>query len=153
MENAMSIDQETCKGCGLCGEVCPIKIMKKDGSKRISFRQDRLPFRIRCGQYMAICLTKSIVVEGLSYLRDFFEISETPSVETPFFDMIANRRAMGNKNVTKVRDPMPDQTEDIEVALIPLVDIPELIRKGKIDHAIVIGAFTHYFLRHPEGMF
>jgi ADP-ribose pyrophosphatase len=57
------------------------------------------------------------------------------------------------RNATKVRDSMPDQTEDIEVALIPLVDIPELICKGKIDHAIVIGAFTHYFLRHPEGMF
>jgi len=57
------------------------------------------------------------------------------------------------RNVTKTRDPMPDQTEDIEAVLIPLVDIPELIRKGKIDHAIVIGAFTHYFLRHPEGIF
>jgi 8-oxo-dGTP pyrophosphatase MutT (NUDIX family) len=50
------------------------------------------------------------------------------------------------RNVTKVRDPMPDQTEDIEVALFPLVDIPELIRKGKIDHAIVISAFYSYFL-------
>jgi ADP-ribose pyrophosphatase len=57
------------------------------------------------------------------------------------------------RNIEKIGDPMPDQTEDIEVALVPLVDIPELIRKGKIDHAIVIGAFTHYFLRHPEGMF
>ena len=57
------------------------------------------------------------------------------------------------QNVTKLRDPMPDQTEDIEAVLIPLVDIPELIRKGKIDHAIVIGAFTHYFLWHPEGIF
>lgn len=50
------------------------------------------------------------------------------------------------RNVKKIRDPMPDQTEDIEVALIPLVDIPELIRKGEIDHAIVISAFYWYFL-------
>jgi 8-oxo-dGTP pyrophosphatase MutT (NUDIX family) len=50
------------------------------------------------------------------------------------------------RNVTKVRDPMPDQTEDIEVVLIPLMEIPELIRKGKIDHAIVISAFYWYFL-------
>jgi ADP-ribose pyrophosphatase len=55
------------------------------------------------------------------------------------------------RNVTKVRDPMPDQTEDIEVALIPLIDIPELIRKGKIDHAIVISAFYWYFLQLQEG--
>ena len=43
--------------------------------------------------------------------------------------------------------PMPDQTEDIEVVLIPLSEIPELIRKGKIDHALVIAAFSWYFLR------
>jgi len=55
------------------------------------------------------------------------------------------------RNVTKARDPMPDQTEDIEAVLIPLVDIPELIRKGKIDHSIVISAFCHYFLQHPDA--
>jgi len=56
------------------------------------------------------------------------------------------------RNVTKLRDPMPDQTEDIEVALIPLVDIPELIRKGEIDHSIVISAFYWYFLQLQEGL-
>ena len=55
------------------------------------------------------------------------------------------------RNAAKAHDPMPDQTEDIEVALIPLVDIPELIRKGKINHAIVISAFSHYFLEHPDA--
>jgi 8-oxo-dGTP pyrophosphatase MutT (NUDIX family) len=56
------------------------------------------------------------------------------------------------RNVTKVCDPKPDQTEDIEVVLIPLVDIPELIRKGKIDHAIVISAFYWFFLQDQKGL-
>jgi hypothetical protein len=56
------------------------------------------------------------------------------------------------QNITKVRDPAQDQTEDIEVVLIPLVDIPELIRKGKVDHAIVISAFYWYFLHAQEGL-
>jgi nitroreductase len=73
-----------------------MKIMKKDSSNGISFRQDRLTLCIKCGQCMAICPTKSIIVEGLSYSRDFFEISETGAVGTPFFDMIANRRAIRN---------------------------------------------------------
>jgi ADP-ribose pyrophosphatase len=51
------------------------------------------------------------------------------------------------QNIQKVSDLIPDQTEDIEVALIPLKDIPELIRTGEIDHAIVIAAFSMYFLR------
>ncbi len=55
------------------------------------------------------------------------------------------------KDLKKVSDPSPDQTEDIEVVLIPLSEIPGLIRKGKIDHAIVITAFAHYFLRYPTG--
>lgn len=96
MENAVNIQHGTCKICGLCGEVCPMKIMKKDRSDGISFRQDRLPFCIKCGQCMAICPTKSIIIEGLSYSRDFFEVSETRAAETSFFDMIANRRAIRN---------------------------------------------------------
>ena len=56
------------------------------------------------------------------------------------------------QDIQKIADPMPDQTEDIEVVLIPLVDIPKLILEGKIDHAMVITAFTHYFLRNPEGL-
>jgi len=51
------------------------------------------------------------------------------------------------QDIRKVSDLIPDQTEDIEVELIPLADIPELIRTGKIDHAIVIAAFSMYFLR------
>ena len=56
------------------------------------------------------------------------------------------------RNVTKVSDPKPDQTEDIEVVLIPLCDIPGLIQKGEIDHAIVIAAFYFYFLQFQGGL-
>lgn len=56
------------------------------------------------------------------------------------------------RNVKKVRNPMPDQTEDIEVVLVPLSQIPELIRKGEINHAIVITAFYLYFLQLKEGL-
>ncbi len=51
------------------------------------------------------------------------------------------------QDICKVSDLVPDQTEDIEVDLIPLADIPELIRAGRIDHAIVIAAFFLYFLQ------
>jgi hypothetical protein len=56
------------------------------------------------------------------------------------------------RNIKKVSDPMPDQTEDIEVALLPFSQIPELIRTGKIDHAIVIAAFSIFFLQTKEGL-
>jgi len=56
------------------------------------------------------------------------------------------------QDIKKVAAPTPDQTEDIEVALIPLTDIPKLILKGEIDHAMVITAFSYYFLRHPKEL-
>ncbi len=52
------------------------------------------------------------------------------------------------EDIKKVSEPKPDQTEDIEVVLIPLAKIPDLILKGKIDHAMVITAFSHYFFRY-----
>ena len=56
------------------------------------------------------------------------------------------------RNVQKVRDPMPDQAEDIEVLLVPLSDIPELIQNGEIDHAMVITAFYWYFSQSQQGL-
>jgi hypothetical protein len=53
------------------------------------------------------------------------------------------------QDLQKVSGPSPDQTEDIEVILIPLAKIPRLISECKIDHAMVITAFTHYFFRYP----
>jgi len=55
------------------------------------------------------------------------------------------------RNVKKVSDLRLDQAEDIEVVLVPLSEIPGLIRNGKIDHAIVISAFYFYFLKLPQG--
>jgi 8-oxo-dGTP pyrophosphatase MutT (NUDIX family) len=41
-----------------------------------------------------------------------------------------------------------DHAEDIAVRLVPLRDIPDLIRTGKIQHGIVIGGFYWLNLHH-----
>ena len=51
------------------------------------------------------------------------------------------------KDVHLVRVPHLDDTEDIELVLIPLSEIPDLIRNGAIDNAMVVLAFYWYFLR------
>jgi len=55
------------------------------------------------------------------------------------------------QDIKKVSGPTPDQTEDIETVLIPLKKIPGLILKGEIDHAMVITAFSYYFLQYPHS--
>ena len=96
MEKTININHETCKACGLCAEVCPNKIMKKDSTHKILFRQDRMPLCMTCGQCMAVCPTTSIIVEGLSYSKDFFKLPEASSLENSFFDLIVSRRAIRN---------------------------------------------------------
>jgi ADP-ribose pyrophosphatase len=41
--------------------------------------------------------------------------------------------------------PLQDSTEDIEVEVLPLAQIPRLIREGRITHALVVAAFYWYF--------
>jgi ADP-ribose pyrophosphatase len=40
-----------------------------------------------------------------------------------------------------------DTTEETEVVLVPLDEVPELIREGAISHALVVVAFHHLLLR------
>lgn len=94
--NGVRINSETCKVCGLCGQVCPMQIMRRDGDGEMSLRQDRLPLCITCGQCMAICPTQSILVHGLSYAQDFLPLPGGPSAEMPFLQLIATRRAIRN---------------------------------------------------------
>lgn len=96
MENAITVNEQTCNKCGICSEVCPNRVIKKNDSGHISFRQDRIQFCFKCGQCMAICPTESIHVEGLSYDKDFVDLPESDSFERHFLEMIVSRRAVRN---------------------------------------------------------
>ncbi len=94
MEHPIIINRETCNACGLCADICPNLIMKKDSCGGIFLRSDRLPLCIKCGQCMAICPSQSIVVDELEYSRDFFALPTGPVTEMPFLEMIKARRAI-----------------------------------------------------------
>ncbi len=98
MKKSILIDQSSCKRCLLCTEICPNKILIKNESNEISFRPERLDLCFKCGQCMAICSTRSISVEGLSYESDFFDLPAggAEEFEKPFYDMIRSRRAIRN---------------------------------------------------------
>jgi 8-oxo-dGTP pyrophosphatase MutT (NUDIX family) len=44
--------------------------------------------------------------------------------------------------------PRPEDTEQIQVELRPLDQVPQLIRSGEISHSLVVAAFTRYWLEH-----
>jgi ADP-ribose pyrophosphatase len=53
------------------------------------------------------------------------------------------------ENVKKVAEINLDPDEDIEVVHMPLQEIPFLIEKGKIGHALVVVGFYFYFMKRP----
>ena len=45
------------------------------------------------------------------------------------------------RNVVRKREPSFDTTEEAEVVLVPLGAIPDIVRSGRISHALVVVAF------------
>jgi ADP-ribose pyrophosphatase len=43
-----------------------------------------------------------------------------------------------------------DPNELIETVVVPLSEIPKLIKEGIINHSLVISAFLHFSLRYPD---
>jgi 8-oxo-dGTP pyrophosphatase MutT (NUDIX family) len=58
------------------------------------------------------------------------------------------------EHAEKVKEMSLDVHEDIEVELVPITSIPQLLRDGTINHALVIVAFHFFFQKngYPEGL-
>jgi ADP-ribose pyrophosphatase len=52
------------------------------------------------------------------------------------------------ENVYSTGVQKQDDKEDIAVVLVPLADIPRLIREGVITHALVVAAFYRYYIEY-----
>ena len=50
------------------------------------------------------------------------------------------------RNVEKISEPHFDTTEETEVTLVPVSELPEIVRQGRITHALVVVAFYWYDL-------
>lgn len=68
-------------------------------------------------------------------LRQLGEVSPNPAV---FANRCGTFLATG---LARVGRPQQDVDEDLTVELVPLADVPRLIRSGEIHHALVIAAF------------
>lgn len=50
------------------------------------------------------------------------------------------------RNVRRVSEQSLDPHEEIDVMTLPLSEVKEQIRLGKISHSLVVAAFYHYFM-------
>jgi len=104
-----TIDQNLCKQCKLCIEVCPCNII--GNGDEVRFIEDRKHLCLQCGQCMAICSTKAVHIEGISYEKDLSDLPKTRVDKEDFLNFLANRRSVRN-----FKDK-PISKEDIETIL------------------------------------
>jgi len=52
------------------------------------------------------------------------------------------------EDVFPASDLEQDDKEDIEVVVMPIGDIPRLIREGAITHSLVLAAFYRYYMEY-----
>ncbi|NBW73840.1 MAG: hypothetical protein EBR26_05520, partial [Microbacteriaceae bacterium] len=82
-------------------------------------------------------VTESKTVTEFAYYNvDFNTVGINSSAFTPFDDLEEDQ----------VLQWCFDAHEDIETVLIPIQQVPELIRSGMIQHSLVLNAFLHYWL-------
>jgi nitroreductase/NAD-dependent dihydropyrimidine dehydrogenase PreA subunit len=136
MKNLININSETCKRCGLCGEVCPNLIMEVDRESGITLRADRLELCFQCGHCMAICPTQSIQVAGLSYETDFFDLPKGKAADLPFVEMVKSRRAI------RAYKDRPVEKEVLKKIVKAITFAPPSITPLKIELAVVQDAET-----------
>lgn len=55
-----------------------------------------------------------------------------------------------SQGVRRLGEQQLDATEEVELRVTPLEEIPGLIREGEISHSLVLNAFLYYFLQ--EGL-
>lgn len=105
MENGARnlINQQNCKQCKLCVEVCPCHIIGVDENNEVNFIQEKEAICIKCGQCMAICRSGACHVNDLSY-GNFNDMPKPEIIHEDFMDFLSTRRTTrnySNRPVTK----------------------------------------------------
>ena len=125
-----SINQELCKKCKLCIEVCPCNIIELKDEK-VTFIAEREKICLKCGQCMAICSTKAIEVKDLSYEKQLFDLPENKVLYNEFKDFLATRRSVRN-----FKDKLVS-TEDLQKIIDSIAYAPYGSSPNKVNITVV----------------
>jgi Fe-S-cluster-containing hydrogenase component 2 len=165
MENRQQINIETCNGCGLCIAVCPMGILHTANGrehKAAEVSAERSQCCIGCAHCMAICPTGSILVDGLSYDKDIFDLEADSQDAEAFVKLAAGRRSVRVFKKTPVpRDELERIVEIISMAPMGFtphkVEITVVPDRETIERALPIMMETYEklgdLMANPIGRF
>jgi nitroreductase/NAD-dependent dihydropyrimidine dehydrogenase PreA subunit len=132
-----NVNHDTCQKCQLCIEVCPCNIIEYDKNNLVNFIAERESICLHCGQCMAVCTTKSIEVEGLSYEQDFVNLPKSDVDYKSYMDFISTRRSVRNFKSKAVEDEKIEQILD-SISFAPHGASPEKINITVVKNRSVI---------------
>jgi len=90
------VNQELCKKCKLCIEVCPVNIIGVDEDGLVNFIPERESICLECGQCMAVCSTNAVKIKKYSYENNFEPMPKDIIDNKQFIDLITSRRSIRN---------------------------------------------------------
>jgi len=91
-----TINQETCKKCKLCIEVCACNKLGFNENQEVYFIPERDAVCLHCGQCMAVCNSKAIQINGLSYSNDFIDLPDNNVSYPDLLNLYSTRRSIRN---------------------------------------------------------
>jgi nitroreductase/NAD-dependent dihydropyrimidine dehydrogenase PreA subunit len=95
-EMTVSINQELCNNCGICGHVCPRYIpetINKGNNKTTMISTERIGLCMECGHCTAVCPKHAINVESLNE-KDFAPVQKVDIYDNQFLSFLKQRRSV-----------------------------------------------------------
>ncbi|MCP4674681.1 MAG: 4Fe-4S dicluster domain-containing protein [Deltaproteobacteria bacterium] len=124
----LTVNQETCKGCGLCAKICPrhvTVISEESGEKRAVVFEERRELCLKCGQCAALCKQGAISVDGLD--PDGYEDAREPNVNyEQMLAVLKQRRSVRQYKDKEIPREILDKILDA-VAVSPAISGSEVI--------------------------
>ena len=132
-----TINQETCKKCKACMEVCPCNCIGLRESNEMYFIPERESVCLHCGQCMCVCKTKSVNVCDYSYNKELFDLPETTIHYDQLSDFFATRRSVRNFSKKHVSKEVIQKIVD-SIAFAPYGAAPDEVHITAINNREII---------------
>ena len=94
----ISINEDLCTDCGICGDVCPrhIPVTSENGDqKTTTVSSERIGLCMKCGHCVALCPHRAITVEGLNE-AEFTPVEAFDINEDQLLTLLKQRRSIRN---------------------------------------------------------
>ncbi|MCW8848599.1 MAG: nitroreductase family protein [Melioribacteraceae bacterium] len=145
------INKEICSGCKLCIKVCPCNCFEANAQDEIIFKAERESVCLKCLQCMAICNSKAVQIDGVSYSEDLFDLPEYNVDEKEFFNFLSARRSVRNFKDKPVPDELLNKILE-SIWYAPFGAHPEKVKITVINNREKIEESLPYISKFMDGI-